>query len=152
MKTHWPGSLEAAMRRTILLGSVLAAVALAAGLAVAVPLLSAPPARQLVVHGRVTGTDGQPVPGIRVWLNAWPAATVAAGGTGRVTVVGSAVTSADGRYALRVRSLSALTPDAINGIVRFSVMTANRTGWDMSSFSRGLSGGSTTLTLHLAPT
>jgi hypothetical protein len=137
------------MRRTVL-GSVIAAMVLiAAGLAVAVPLLSSPPAGQLVVQGRVTGTGGKPVNGIKVWLNAWPQATVASGGMGQVTVVGSATTSATGRYALRVPSLSPLAPDAINGVVKFSVMTGNSTGWDMSSFSRSLSGGTTTVVLHL---
>lgn len=136
--------------RRVVLGSVIAAIVLiAAGLAVAVPLLSSPPAGQLVVRGRVTGTDGKPVSGIKVWLNAWPRATVASGGHGQVTVVGSATTSATGSYALAVPSLSALAPDAINGSVTFSVMTGNRTGWDMVSFSRRLSGGTTTVALHL---
>ncbi len=136
--------------RRVVLGSVIAAiVVIAAGLAVAVSVLSPPPAGQLMVHGRVTGTGGTPVSGIKVWLNAWPRATVASGGHGPVTVVGSATTSATGRYALRVPSLSALAPDAINGSVKFSVMTGNKTGWDMVSFSRSLSGGTATVALHL---
>ena len=135
--------------RRVVLGSVIAAIVLlAAGLAVAVSVLSPPPAGPLVVQGRVTGTGGTPVSGIKVWLNAWPRATVASG-TGPVTVVGSATTSATGRYALRVPSLSALAPDTVNGSVKFSVMTGNRTGWDMVSFSRSLSGGTTTVALHL---
>ncbi len=137
--------------RRIILGSLIAAVVLIAGLAVAVPLLSSPPAGQLLVQGRVTGTDGKPVSGIKVWLNAWPKATVASGGTGQVAVVRSAITSATGSYALRVPSLSALASDAINGIVKFSVMTGNSTGSDMLSFSRSLSGGTATVVLHLHP-
>jgi hypothetical protein len=136
--------------RRIVLGSVIAAMVLiAAGLALgARTVLSSQPAGQLVVQGRVIGTDGKPVSGIKVWLNVWPAATVALGG-GRVTVVGSAVTSATGRYALRVSSLSALAPDVTNGILKFNLMTGNSTGWDMASFSRGLSGGATMAVLHL---
>jgi hypothetical protein len=138
--------------RRIVLGSVIAAIVLiAVGLAVAVPLLSSPSAGSQVVRGRFTGADGKPVSGIKVWLNAWPSATGASGGVGPVTVVGSATTSATGRYALRVLSLSALAPDAINGMVKFSVMTGNSAGWDMSSFSCSLSGGTTTVVLHLMP-
>jgi hypothetical protein len=135
--------------RRIAAGSAIAAIVLiAAGLAVAVPVLSSPSAGPLVVQGRVTGTGGKPVSGIKVWLNAWPTGSVASGGTGQVTVVGSATTSATGGYALRVPSLSALAPDAINGIVKFNLMTGNSTGSDMASFSRGLSGGSAIVALH----
>jgi hypothetical protein len=52
---------------TVSAGLLVAALALAGRTA-----LPPPPARQLVVLGRVTGTDGQPVSGIKVWLNAWP--------------------------------------------------------------------------------
>ncbi len=146
-----PAAAKGARRRPAFGIVIVTIVLIAAGFAVAVPLLSSPPAGPLVVQGRVTGVGGKPVSGIKVWLNALPPATLARGGQGPVTVVGSATTSATGRYALRVPSLSALAPDAINGIVKFSVMTGNSTGWDMSSFSRSLSGGTTTVILHLMP-
>ena len=134
--------------RRIVLGSVLAAALLSAGLAAALRL-SPPPAGPLVVQGRVTGAGGMPVSGIKVWLNAWPQATVASGGTGPVTVMGSATTSATGSYTLRVPSMSVVASDAVNGVVRFSLMTGNSTGWDMPAFSRSLSGGTATVVLHL---
>jgi hypothetical protein len=137
------------MRRTVLGSAIAGIVLIAAGLAVAVPVLSWSPAGLLVVQGRVTGTGGKPVSGIKVRLNAWPTRTVASGGAGQVTVVGSATTSATGEYALKVPSLSALALDAVNGIVKFNVMTGNSIGWDMASFSRGLSGGTATVVLHL---
>ena len=135
------------MRRSVP-GSVIAALVLTAGLAAALRL-SPPPAGQLVVQGRVTGAGGEPVRGIKVWLNAWPHATVAAGGMGPVTVIGSAITSATGRYTLRVPSMPVVEPDAINGVVRFSLMAGNSTGSDMPTFSRGLPGGTATVVLHL---
>ena len=59
------------MHRSIL-GAVIAAIVLiAAGLALALQASDSPqPASQVVVEGRVTGTDGKPVSGIKVWLNA----------------------------------------------------------------------------------
>jgi hypothetical protein len=66
----WP---EADMPRLVL-GAVFAAVLLGAAVLVAT-LLTRPPPRptaQVVVTGIVTGAGGQPVRGIKVWLNAWP--------------------------------------------------------------------------------
>src|SRR5258708_35657758 len=61
------------MHRSIL-GAVIAAIVLiAAGLALALRASDSPqPASQVVVEGRVTGTDPEPVSGIKAWLNAWP--------------------------------------------------------------------------------
>ena len=141
-----------AMRR-VAVGNVTAAIILiAALLVVAVSVPSSPRAGHLVVQGRVTGTDGKPVSGIKVWLNAWPHGTVASGGRGEVTVVGSATTSATGNYVFRIPSLSALAPDVINGRIRFSLETGNSTGWDLLTFSRSLSGGTTTVPLRLMHT
>jgi hypothetical protein len=89
----------------------------------------------------VTGTDGQPVRGIKVWLNAWPTAVQKQTDSHEpvwVTVVGSAITSATGRYILRISPSAALAADATNGVVKFMVMTGNGAGWDTLSFSRGL--------------
>lgn len=69
-----------------------------------------------------------------------------------VTVVGSATTSATGRYAIRVLSLAALAPDATNGTIKFAVMTGNSAGRDAFSFSRRLvqtAAGTRTADLHL---
>lgn len=154
------------MHRSIL-GVVIAAavVVVASGLAVAVWVGgSRQSASQVVVAGRVTGTDGEPVSGIKVWLNAWPrpagaqahrASNVAV----PVTVVDSATTSATGWYAIRVSSPATL-PEIANGIIKFSVMTGNSTGWDTASFYRRLvwsaagtrlavPPGGTTANLHL---
>ena len=139
-----------AMRRFGLDNVTAAIILIVAGLVVAVSVWWLPPPGQFVVQGRVTGSEGKPVSGIEVWLNAWPRATVASGGRGQVTVVGSATTSATGSYAFRIRSLSALAPDVINGRVRFSVETGNGTGLGLVSFSRSLSGGTTTVVLRLS--
>jgi hypothetical protein len=87
-------------------------------------LLTGPPqpAGQLVA-GRVTGTDGKPVSGIKVRLNAWPdAAAVKAftkdGGSVPVTVVGLATTSTIGKYAIRILAPAALPPNATKGSSR----------------------------------
>ena len=129
-------------RNRTVLGVVIVAVALVAA-GVALALRPGPSPRPLVVQGRVTGTDGQPVRGIKVWLNALPTASVVRQLTDShqplwVTVVGSAITSATGRYVLRVVPSAALAADATNGIVKFMVMTGNGAGWDTLSFSRGL--------------
>jgi hypothetical protein len=129
------------MRRTVL-GSLVVAVAL---IAVAVILAvrtgpGAQPAGQLVVQGRVTGPDGQPVSGIKVWLNAWPRPSVAradtrAGQPVWLTVAGHAVTSATGWYAIRLPAPAALRPDAVNGLLSLGLMTGDRTGWDAARFT-----------------
>jgi hypothetical protein len=148
-------------------GAVIAAiVVIAAGLAAALwASNSQQPASQLLVQGRVTGIDGKPVSGIKVWLNAWPrsAEAQALSASGRpvpVTVVTSVITSATGRYAIRVSSPAAL-PEVAEGVIKFSVMTGNSTGWDTASFYRRLvstaagarlavpPGGTTTADLHL---
>ena len=67
-----------------------------------------------------------------MWLNAWPKGTWPKAGP--VTVVSSAITSANGRYAIWVSSPAGLAPQAINGIVRLGLMTGNRTGWDAFNF------------------
>jgi hypothetical protein len=156
-------------RRSIALGVVILTVALiaAAGLALALRTgLPSRPASQLVVQGRVTGTDGKPVSGIKVWLNAWPktAPEVSSQRPVPVTVVGSVTTSATGTYAMTVLSPAALAPEAANGIIKFMVMTGDSAGWDAASFSRRLvltAAGTTklalppgsirTVDLHLTP-
>lgn len=123
-------------------GAVVAAVVVI-GLAVAFWAIgSQQPASQIVVEGRVTGTDGQPVSGIKVWLNALPSsaraqALRASNSPVPVTVVDSVTTSATGWYAIRVSSPATL-PEIANGVIKFSVMTGNRTGWDTASFDRRL--------------
>jgi hypothetical protein len=120
--------------RRVILGIVIASVVLAAaGLALARgPGPSPHPVRQLVVQGRVTGTSGKPASGIKVWLNAWPKGTWPK--SGPVMVVSSAITSANGRYAIWVWSAGVLAPQAVNGIVRLGLMTGNSTGWDAFNF------------------
>jgi hypothetical protein len=135
------------MRRTVLGSVIAAAVLAAAGLTLTTHLMS-PAAGGLVVRGRVTGTGDKPVSGIKVWLNAVPTSP-AASVEQSVTVVDSALTSANGTYTLRVPSLSALAPDVVNGVVDFNLMTGNRTGWDLASFPSGLSGGTVAVPLQL---
>jgi hypothetical protein len=67
----------------------------------------------------------------------------------RVTVLGSAVTSATGGYTIRLRSLAPLAPAAANGIARFQLMTGDRAGWDTSGFAARLVPAMTGLTLQL---
>jgi hypothetical protein len=130
------------MHRSIL-GVVIAAVLVVSGLAVAVWVGgSQQPASQVVVEGRVTGPDGEPVSGIKVWLNALPRsagaqALHASNPPVPVTVVDSVTTSATGWYAIRVSSPAAL-PEVSKGVIKFSVMTGNNTGWDTASFYRRL--------------
>jgi hypothetical protein len=121
--------------RRIIVGIVIAsAVLTATGLALAwVSGPSPQPVRQLVVQGRVTGSSGEPVGGIKVWLNAWPKGAWPK--TVPVTVVSSAITSATGGYAIWVSSPAALAPDAVNGVVRLGLMTGNSTGWDAYDFA-----------------
>jgi hypothetical protein len=124
---------EVVMRR-IILGIVIASAVLsAAGVALALGSGPSPqPVRQLVVQGRVTGSGGMPVSGIKVWLNAWPKGAWPK--EVPVTVVSSAITSATGRYAIWVSSPAVLAPQAMNGIVRLGLMTGNSTGWDAFDF------------------
>jgi hypothetical protein len=154
------------MQRRILGAVIAAIVVIAAGLAAALWASHSPqPASQVVVEGHVTGTDGKPVSGIKVWLNAWPrsAEAQALQASSRpvpVTVVSSVITSATGRYAIRVSSPATL-PEVAKGVIKFSVMTGNSTGWDTASFYRRLvptaagarlalpPGGTTTADLHL---
>ena len=152
----------------VAIGSVVVAVALIlAVLGVALLTGPAPQSAGQLVAGRVTGTDGRPVSGIKVWLNAWPNAAVvkALGRDGRpvpITVTGSATTSAKGKYAIRVLAPAALAPNATNGIIKFQVMSGDSAGWDTSSFSGrlvqtiagatlALPSGSGTTDLHLMP-
>ena len=157
-------------RRRTALGIVIVTMALiATGLAVALRTGPSPqPASPLVVQGRVTGTDGKPVSGMKVWLNAWPNTAVVQALTDRhqpvgVTVVGSVTTSAAGSYAMRVLPSAALAADAANGVIKFALMTGGSAGWDAFSFSRRLgqaaagtllavpSGGTVTADLLLMP-
>jgi hypothetical protein len=131
------------MHRSIL-GAVIAAVVLiVSGLAAAFWASgSQQPASQVVVEGRVTGPGGEPVSGIKVWLNALPRsagaqALRASNPPVPVTVVDSVTTSATGWYAIRVSSPAAL-PEISEGVIKFSVMTGNNTGWDTASFYRRL--------------
>lgn len=140
----------------LVLGAVFAAVLLVAAVLVATVLTrpSPQPAAQVVVTGTVTGAGGQPVRGIKVWLNAWPTPTAArsleqGGQPVAVTVLGWAVTSATGAYAIRLRSLAPLAPDAANGVVRFQLMTGDRAGWDTSGFAAYLAPARAGLTLQL---
>jgi hypothetical protein len=148
-------------RRRTALGVVLVTIVLiAAGLAVALRAGPSPqPASPLVVQGHVTGTDGTPVTGIKVWLNALHDSHQ----TGAVTVVGSVTTSAIGSYALRVVPSAALAADATNGVIKFTLMTGDSAGWDTFNFSRRLTqtsagttvgvstGGTVTADLRLIP-
>jgi hypothetical protein len=149
---------------------IAAAAMVAAGFA-AGSLAASRSASQLVVEGHVTSAGGRPVSGIKVWLNAWPdAATVSSLQADKqpvpVTVAGSAVTSATGAYAIRVSSPGALAADATNGVVKFSLMTGDKSGSAYPSFSRDLvssfagfggtelavpAGGSLTTNLRLMP-
>jgi hypothetical protein len=82
----------------------------------------------MVVEGRVTGTDGEPVNGIKVWLSAWSRsawtrALRASNSPVPVTVVESFTTSATGWYAIQVSSSAAGTrlaipPDGIRADLR----------------------------------
>ena len=158
-----PQSDPGVARRRTALGIVIGTMMLiAAGLGVALWTgLSPQPASPLVVQGRVTSTDGKPVSGIKVWLNALPKETVTRG-EGPVTVVGWVTTSAAGSYAMRVLPSAALAADATNGVIKFMVMTGGSAGWDTASFSRPVqtaagtllavpSGGTVTADLHLMP-
>jgi hypothetical protein len=146
---------------------VVAVVLIAAAVALALRAgLASAPAGEFVVRGRVTGTEGQPVSGIKVWLNAWPTAAVLRELTGQhqpvpVTVLGSAITSPTGSYVLRITPSAALAADATNGVVTFAVMTGDSAGGDALKFSRRLgpagtmspavSGGIETADLRLKP-
>jgi hypothetical protein len=131
---------EVAVHRRIFAAVIAAFVLIAAGLALALRASDSPqPASRVVAEGRVTGTDGKPVRGIKVWLNAWPrsaeAQALQAGSRPvPVTVVSSVITSAAGRYAIRVSS-SATLPEVARGVIKFSVMTGNSAGWDTASFA-----------------
>lgn len=131
------------MHRSILGAVIAAVVAIASGLAAAFWVSgSQQQASQVVVEGRVTGTDGEPVSGIKVWLNASPRPAEAqalrvSNSPVPVTVVDSVTTSATGWYAIRVSSPGEL-PEIANGVIKFSVMTGNSTGWDTASFCRRL--------------
>jgi hypothetical protein len=140
----------------LVLGAVLAAVVVVAAVLVTTVLTrpSPPPIAQVVVTGRVTGAGGQPVRGIKVWLNAWPTPTAVrslerSGLPIGVTVLGSAVSSADGAYVIRLRSLAPLAPDAANGVVRFLLMTGDRAGWDSSAFAAYLAPAMAGMTVQL---
>jgi hypothetical protein len=126
-----PGAVTAAV---VVIAAVLATALWATG--------SRQPASQVVVKGRVTGTDGEPVSGIKVWLNALPRsagaqALRASNSPVPVTVVDAVTTSATGWYAIRVSSPAAL-PEIANGVIKFSLMTGNGAGWDTASFCRRL--------------
>ena len=161
------------MYRTIAGVLTAAIVVIAAGLVLTLDTGRSPqPGSQLVVQGRVTGINGKPVSGIKVWLNAWPRHTVpqpprqfsleASHQPVKVTVAGWVTTSAAGWYAIRASSPAAL-PQVATGVIKFSVMTGNSTGWATASFRRRLvptaagaalavpPGGTTTADLHLKP-
>ena len=150
-----PAAQEVTVSR-LAIGAVSTAVVLIASV-LAVVLLTRPsaqPASQVVVTGTVTDTGGQPARGIKVWLNAWPtpAAVRSLDQNGQpvgATVLGSAVTSATGAYAIRLGSLAPLAPDAVNGVVRFQLMTGDRAGWDTSGFATRLVPTMAGLTLQL---
>jgi len=148
----------------IMIGAVLV---LASGFA-AGRIVASRSASQLVAEGRVTGTGGRPVSGIKVWLNAWPGPAAPRSGQqpGTVTVEGFAVTSATGQYKIRVSSPAALASDAADGVVTFSLMAGDNSAWDAPAFTRDListaggfgpaglavpRGGSLTVNLHLTP-
>lgn len=146
------------MRRWVA-GSATAVVLAAAGFAVAHETGSASPAvGQLVVRGHVTGSDGRPVSGLKVWLNAWPATATykqlePAGPQTPVTPVAWAITSATGSYALRVPAGLTLASQASGGVVKLGLMTGNATGWDAPTFLLRLvpAQAGRTIGLRLAP-
>ena len=145
------------MRRWVA-GSAIAAVLVAAGFVVAHETGSSAAFGQLTVRGRVTGVDGRPVRGVKVWLNAWPATTSyqqpgPSAPQTPVTPVAWAVTSATGGYALRVPAGPALASHASDGVVKLGLMTGNATGSDAPTFSVRLVPAQVgrTIDLRLAP-
>lgn len=146
------------MRRWVA-GSATAVVLAAAGFVVAHETgSSSPAAGQLVVRGHVTGTDGRPLSGLKVWLNAWPATArykqlEPARSQTPVTPVAWAITSATGSYTLRVVAGPTLASQASDGVVKLGLMAGNATGWDAPRFSLRLVPAQvgTTINLRLAP-
>jgi hypothetical protein len=148
---------EAAMRRWVA-GSAIAAVLVAAGFVVAHETGARAAFGQLIVRGRVTGVDGKPVRGVKVWLNAWPATTrhqqlEPSGPRTPVTPVAWAITSAAGGYAVRVPAGPTLASHASDGVVKLGLMTGNATGSDAPTFSVRLmpAQAGRTIDLRLAP-
>ncbi len=125
--------------RRVVAGSLIAAVVLAV-LGLVLATQTAPTAGQPLVRGRVTSADGQPAAGVKVWLNALPAGTLprelrSSHRGVPVTVVGSAITTAKGSYAIRITSPAALAPNATDGEVHFMLMTGDSVGWSQAGFS-----------------
>ncbi len=96
----------------------------------------------LVVQGTVLGVTGQAVAGQQVNLIAWPqqrvTAAVRPGQVVPTTLVGSAVTSASGSYAIRVASPGGLAAAADDGTVNLEVLTTGTAGFSAFSFHRQL--------------
>jgi hypothetical protein len=96
----------------------------------------------LVVQGAVLGTAGQAVVGQQVNLIAWPQQQVTAalqpGQAVPTTLVGSAVTSASGSYAIPVASAGGLAASADDGTVNLEVITTGTAGFSAFSFHRQL--------------
>ena len=155
------------------IGLIIASVIPVLGLVSVTPSAMAatsPPAvgGALVVQGTVLGTAGQAVAGQQVNLIAWPQQQVTAalqpGQAVPTTLVGSAVTSASGSYAIRVASPGGLAASATDGIVNLEVITTGTAGFSASSFHRQLvttaagpafaaspAGGAQTADLRLLP-
>lgn len=125
--------------RRVVLGSLIAAVVFAA-LGLVLATQAVPTAGQPLVRGRVTSAGGQPAAGVKVWLNALPAGTLPrelqrGHRLVPVTVVGSAITTAKGSYAIRITSPAALAPKATDGDVHFTLVTGDSAGWSQAGFS-----------------
>ena len=105
---------------------------------------SSPPAADgaLAVQGTVLGAAGQAVGGQQVDLIAWPQQQVTAalqpGQAVPTTLVGSAVTSASGSYAIQVASAGGLAASATDGTVKLEVITTGTAGFSAFSFHRQL--------------
>jgi hypothetical protein len=104
---------------------------------------SGPLAGSLAAQGRLVSPNGRVIGGARVVLYAWPVTSVVSeirpGQRVPLKIVGSAVTSASGRYAIRVTSPAALLSSAErDGTVNLEIITTTRAGWDVFSFPRRL--------------
>ena len=104
---------------------------------------SGPLAGSLAAKGRLVSPNGRAIEGAKVVLYAWPVTSVVSkirhGQRVPLKIVGSAITSASGRYAIRVTSPAALSSSAErDGIVNLEIITTTRAGWDAYSFPRRL--------------
>ena len=100
-------------------------------------------AGSIAAQGQLAGVSGPAVGGVRVVLYAWPVTSVVSkvrpGQPVPLKVVGSAVTSASGHYAIRVTSPAALLSSAeLDGTVNLEIMASTPAGFSVFSFPRRL--------------